>query len=266
MLNESLQLEEYVNFIILDVQGLSGYDYIKYIPAIERVIEEDKSLVTALAYENCICFNISPIYIYLLHSLVDDVRLLLIYECCHLFTLGLILESDLQDFLLNILNKDVDINDLTKIIASKLGFVFMKKSLRKNSLFKVCDNLYKLSSFPILDSTTSLSKEVFSKNYIPSDLCNSRINTIHKCTLICLIDKLKSSKSSEIVLGTLKRFFVLYEGDLNLTRILMSIPRDKIINTPRVRLLSSELLNNLEECLVLHVPVLPKIIKIINSI
>lgn len=266
MLKELLQLEEYVNFIISDIQGLSEYDYIKYIPAIERVIMEDKSLLTAIAYENCICFSISPIYIYLLHHLVDDVSLLLIYECCHLFTLGLILESDLREILINILNKDIDINDLTKNIANKLGFVFAKKSLKKNSLFKLCDNVYKLSPFPILDSTTSLSKEACSKNYLISDLCNSKINRLSECTLVCLVLKLKSSKSSEVILSTLKRFFVLCDSDLDITRVLMSIPRDKIVNTPRVRLLANELLDDLEKCLVLHVPVLPKIIKIINSI
>lgn len=266
MLKELLQSEEYANFIISDIQGLSGYDYVKYIPAIERVVIEDKSLITAIAYENCVCFSISPIYIYLLHNVVDDISLLLIYECCHLFTLGLIIESDLKEILINILNKEIDINDLTKSIANRLGFVFAKKSLKKNSLFKLCDNLYKLSPFPILDSTTSLSKEPCSKNYLISDLCNSKINNIKKCTLICLVLKLKSSKSSEVILGTLRRFFVLCESDLDIARVLMSIPRDKIVNTPRVRLLANKLLAGLEECLVLHVPVLPKIIQIINSI
>ena len=133
-------------------------------------------------------------------------------------------------------------------------------------LFRIYEGLYELSPFPILDSASALSKTPMSKKYKPSDLVAGRVNRVHYCSILSIVSRLSKSSSAYVILSTLRRYFVFYKGTFELSTVIARIPRERMINSPRVKVLSQELLVLLNDYLIDEKPVLNSIISVVNLI
>ena len=82
--------DEGVELILEDLRGESSYPIEMYLDKLIDILSEKKSLYLSLAYENCIHFNISPLFVYLYESELSDVGILLMYEIIHLNKLNVL--------------------------------------------------------------------------------------------------------------------------------------------------------------------------------
>ena len=258
--------EEGLRIIINDLRGDSGYPIDNYIDYLHQILFDRKSLYLSLAYENCIHFNLSPLFIYLYESELSEVSILLIYELMHATKIGLLDEEHFRLHLFDVICGKKNESRIAKEVLESVGFVFTDKSYKKNSLFKVYEGLYELSPFPILDSASALSKRPESKKFKPSDLVLGRVNRLNCFSILSIVSKLSKSSSAYIILSTLRRYFVFYRKEFELSAIISKIPKERMINSPRVKVLAQELLTLLNDYLIDDKPVLSEIVSIVNSI
>lgn len=258
--------EETMCILLEDLMGNSQYSIDMYLDNLTSILNERKSLYLSIAYENCVHFGISPLFIYLLESELNEVRVLLLYEIIHLNKYNLLTDEQFKLHLIDVLNEEKSESRIAKEVLENIGFIFTDKSYKKNSLFRVYEGLYELSPFPILDSASCLSKLPTSKKYKPSDIVAGRINRIHYHSILSIVSKLSKSSSSYVILSTLRRYFVFYKGTFELSSVICRIPRERMINSPRVKVLSQELLSLLNDYLIDEKPVLNEIISVVNLI
>ena len=258
--------EEGLDLVLKDLREGMFYSVDEYLDSLIYILNERKSLYLSLTFENCIHFNISPLFLYLFESEFNDVRIMLFYEIIHANRLELLTEEQLRLHTNDIISSDKSESRIAKEVLESMGFIFTDKSYKKNSLFRVYEGLYELSPFPILDSASALSKTPMSKKFKPSDVVIGRTNRLHYCSILSIVTKLSSSSSSYIILSTLRRYFVFYKSSFELSTVIARIPRERMINSPRVKMLSQELLDLLKQYLIDNKPVLNNIISVVNSI
>lgn len=260
------QKEEGLDLILRDFREDTFYSVDKYLDNLMNVLNERRSLYLSLTFENCIHFNISPLFIYLFECSLSDISIMLIYEILHIEKLNLLSEEQVKLHLTDVIYEKKSESRIAKEVLESMGFIFTDKSYKKNSLFRVYEGLYEISPFPILDSASCLSKHPLSKKFLPSSMVFGRVNRLHYCSILSIVTKLSSSSSSYIILSTLRRYFVFYKNSYELSSIIARIPRDRMINSPRVKLLSQELLGLLNDYLIDNKPVLNDIVSVVNSI
>lgn len=263
---EKPSLSQYYDFILDEATGRLEEDYSSKIGAIEQYLEKKSSLVLSVTFENCLRFNISPVFIYLLDGLIEELKIMQIYEIILMYKLGNYSYEGFVNLLYLVVMSDYSESKIAKEMAANLGFVFTKRSLKKNSLFRINDGLYGLEPFPVLDSSTSLSKEYFSEKYIPSRLTNDRIEKVCKGTVISLLTRLESSTSSRVILMSLDKYFSLYEEEQSLYIALSKLPKDVLFTTPKMLVNLRKLVVLLKSYLIGDKTVLGQILKTIELI
>lgn len=191
---------------------------------IEFSILQNPDLNRSFAYESCLRFDLPINFI---NHLTDGLSCLFCYEIRYLLKLNVISVEEYYELFEMFMNSS-SINNSVKFLGNSLGIQVKDDKGKKNALFKVTENVYSLCAFPLLCSYDSLSKDVNSISIDFNKLALGRVKVIHKCTLISLLEKLKTSKSSVTKLVTLRRFLFMYKSDLTYFKLLELINPNEI--------------------------------------
>lgn len=198
------------------------YDYSNYGKYLIEEINEKDSLVLSLTLDKCLHYGISPIFMYLLDSILDEDKLELLYEVTLLYKINCLTEDEFLDFFDQMCRYKKSNDELSKTVLTKLKFIFTSKSIKKNALFAYEEFLLKLNVLPMLDSCSLLRKEKRSVSILPSTLVKSDFNISRNTLRLCL-NSLKRVESEELIFSSLSKIVMLYNSDLEVKEVISSL-------------------------------------------